>query len=116
MGDKTGIDFPTTANVPIQHEIRWKSLFNDSGCAAPTQKQIVIASVREMDCVFFFINYYDITIPHSLMGLSHFLIVIVALCKVHFMKSIFDRQSQKFTRVWKFKFWKRYMKKIGYYR
>lgn len=53
MGDKTGIDFPTMANVPIQHEIRWKSPFNDSGCAAPMQKQIIIASVIEMDYIFF---------------------------------------------------------------
>lgn len=26
VGDKTGIDFPTTANVPIQHEIGEKSI------------------------------------------------------------------------------------------
>lgn len=74
------------------------------------QKQIVIASVREMDCVFFFINYYDTTVPHSLMELNHFLIIIVAFCKFHEVD-----QSQKFTRVSRLEFWKGNMKNIDHY-
>lgn len=58
-GDKTGIDFPTTANVPIRHEISEKVHLMIPVARQWRRRKINktrIASATEMDRVFFLLT------------------------------------------------------------